>query len=156
MPYRATIGKLIVCAQQPMVVYADMCADLMHAGHVNMLKTAKQFATRMNMPLLVGVHSSESIASYKRKPILSLQERTAMLHACKYVDTVLENAPLVITKEFMTEHNIQLVVHAHNEDDTAYDTMYAVPIQLGRFQRLNYTDSISTTEIIQRCKDSQA
>jgi len=136
-----------------MVVYADMCADLMHMGHVRMLQTAKDLACKMNMPLMVGVHGSESIATYKRVPILSLEERLSMVAACRYVDEVLANAPLIITKEFMTKHNIQMVVHAHKEGDLTYNEMYKVPILMGRFQRLNYTDSISTTDIIQRCKN---
>lgn len=62
----------------------------------------------------------------------------------------------------MNEYSIDLVVHAHDEGDTRYDKMYAVPINLGKFKRLDYTKSISTTEItintspcsLERCKYS--
>lgn len=53
----------------------------------------------------------------------------------------------------MNEHSIDLVIHAHDEGDTRYDEMYAVPVNLGKFKRLDYTKSISTTEIIQRIID---
>ena len=43
-------------------VYLDMCADLFHWGHVNMLKNAKSMGDR----LVVGIHSDETIRSYKR------------------------------------------------------------------------------------------
>ena len=43
-----------------------------------------------------------------------------------------------------------MVVHAHDEDDTRYNEMYNVPMKLGKFKRLDYTTTISTTEIMQR------
>lgn len=138
-----------------MVVYVDMCADLMHIGHVRMLKAAKEIATELHTTLLAGVHSSDAVASYKRRPILTLHERVGMVQACRYVDNVVENAPLIIDKEFMSIHDITLVIHAHDKDDTSYDKMYAVPIEMKCFMRLDYTDSISTTDIIKRIRTTQ-
>ena len=43
-------------------IYTDMCADLFHWGHVNMLKRAKGLGDK----LIVGIHSDEAIKSYKR------------------------------------------------------------------------------------------
>ena len=50
-------------------VYVDMVADLFHYGHVNFLRQAKSHGDF----LLVGVHSDETVESYKRKLPLTLE-----------------------------------------------------------------------------------
>ena len=130
-------------------VYLDMCADLFHWGHVNMLKNAKAMGDR----LVVGIHSDETIRSYKRDPIMNMDERIKVVEACKYVDEVIPDAPLVITEEYLKKHNINLVIHGHSEEEKEkYNFMYKVPYELGMFKRVDYTEGISTTEIIQRLK----
>ncbi|MET8689202.1 adenylyltransferase/cytidyltransferase family protein [Streptomyces sp. NPDC004732] len=70
-------------------VYADMVGDLFHPGHVALLRAARDFGER----LIVGVLSDEVVATYKRRPIMTLAERVAVIEACRYVDEVLPNAP---------------------------------------------------------------
>ena len=132
-----------------MIVYADMVGDLFHLGHIKLLQRAKALGDI----LIVGVNKDEDVESYKRTPTLTLEERTQVIQACRYVDKVISPGPLYLTEEFMNEHSIDLVVHAHEEGDTRYDEMYAVPVKLGKFKRLDYTKSISTTEIMQRIID---
>ena len=50
-----------------------MVADLFHYGHVNFLKKASSHGDF----LLVGVHADEEVMTYKRRPILSMEERVA-------------------------------------------------------------------------------
>jgi len=124
-----------------------MCADLFHYGHVNLLKKAKQ----QGRNLIVGIHSDQTIESYKRKPIMTMDERIAVVEACRYVDRVIPNAPLVITEDYMKNNRIDLVVHAHpEEEDEKYQKMYSIPTKQGKFRRLGYTPTISTTSIIGR------
>jgi len=130
-----------------MRVYVDMVGDLFHYGHVELLKNAKALGDY----LIVGVHSDEACASYKRKPVMNMRERISVIRACKYVDEVVEDAPLVITQSYITEHNIEKVCHAHDiSEHDKYAWMYKVPSELGIFKRLPYTSSISTTDIIKR------
>jgi glycerol-3-phosphate cytidylyltransferase len=59
--------------------------DLLHAGHVLMLKEAKEQCNY----LIVGVQSDPSIDRLqKNKPIQSYKERLIMVKAIKYVDEV--------------------------------------------------------------------
>ena len=60
--------------------------DLFHAGHIMMLKEAKQHCDY----LLVGLQTDPTIdrPNTKNKPIQSLFERFVQLQACKYVDEV--------------------------------------------------------------------
>ena len=60
--------------------------DLLHAGHVLMLKEARTFACDY---LIVCLHSDPSIErSHKNSPVQSLEERYIQLEAVKYVDEI--------------------------------------------------------------------
>lgn len=128
-----------------------MCADMLHYGHVRCLQTAKKIASQTGLLLVVGLHSDETIRSYKRSPILTQEERAEVVKAIRYVDKVLLDAPLSITQAYMEDNNISLVAHAHEEGNTSYDADHAYPISTGKFVRLNYTQGISSTDIIARC-----
>lgn len=61
--------------------------DLLHAGHMLLLKDAKSICNI----LYVGLHTDPTIdRPEKNKPILSLQERRIMLEGIKYVDNIFE------------------------------------------------------------------
>ena len=131
------------------VIYVDMVADLFHAGHVRLLERAKALGDT----LLVGIHDDETVRSYKRTPIMSHAERCAVVGSCRYVDRVIENAPLQVTADFLERHGIDLVVHAHSEsEDDKYAAMFRIPRELGKFRRLDYTPGISTTNILARIR----
>lgn len=87
-------------------VYVDMVGDLFHAGHVSFLRAARSHENW----LIVGVLSDETAASYKRRPIMSLAERVAVIGSCRYVDELVEDAPYELTDEFVEEHDIATVV----------------------------------------------
>ena len=78
-------------------VYVDMVGDLFHAGHVSLLREARRHGDW----LVVGVLSDDTAASYKRRPIMNLAERVAVIESCKYVDEVIEDAPMRVTEEFL-------------------------------------------------------
>ena len=127
-------------------IYADIVGDLLHAGHIEFFKMAKQYGDY----LIIGVLSDEDVASYKRVPILTLQERVAMIKACKYVDEVIVAPPLRLTKEWIQEHQIDLVVHGDDFNKELLMDQYGISIELGIFRSVPYTQGISTTDIIQR------
>ena len=59
--------------------------DLLHAGHIMMLKEIKQRCKY----LVVGLQRNPSIRKGKNKPIQTVEERTIQLQAVKYVDEVI-------------------------------------------------------------------
>ncbi|MDG0865601.1 adenylyltransferase/cytidyltransferase family protein [Candidatus Lucifugimonas marina] len=127
-----------------------MVADLFHYGHVNFLRQASSHGEF----LLVGIHADETVESYKRRPILSMEERIASVEGCKYVDEVVPNAPLEITREWIEKHNIDLIMHGDDVDPEVRDRWYKVPIEMGIYQSVGYTEGISTTELISRIKSA--
>ena len=64
------------------------CFDLLHAGHILMLKDAKKHCDY----LIVGLQIDPTIdrPQEKKKPIQSLKERKIQLEAVKYVDEIIE------------------------------------------------------------------
>ena len=62
------------------------CLDLLHAGHILMLKDSKEQCDK----LIVGLQTDPSIDRplTKNKPIQSLRERKIQLEAVRYVDDI--------------------------------------------------------------------
>lgn len=131
-------------------VYVDMVGDLFHAGHVALLREARRHGDR----LVVGVLSDEVAASYKRRPIMTLAERVAVIEACRWVDEVIAGAPFEVTEEFLDEHRITTVVHGDDLTPEGAAAIYGPAVASGRYVAVPRTDGISTTEIIRRVLDA--
>ncbi len=130
-------------------VYVDMVADIFHYGHVAFLEKARAFGDH----LLVGVCSDETARANKRIPILNMGERVESVAGCRHVDEVLPDAPWVIDLAWIKQHQIDLVVHGDDYSQEQIDSYYGVPLSMGIFRTVTYTPTISTTEIIRRCKE---
>ena len=70
-------------------VYVGMSADVLHNGHINILKEASKLGE-----VTVGVLTDKAIASYKRLPYLTFEERKAVVSAIKGVSTVIAQETL--------------------------------------------------------------
>ena len=130
-------------------VYADMVADLFHYGHIEFLK---QVGT-LGDYVLVGIHADDVVEGYKRTTILNMEERISCVAGCRYVNEVIPNAPLQVDSQWIEKHNIDLVVHGDDMSEEQLRLFYETPMSMGIFRTVSYTKGISTTEIIQRCKD---
>jgi cytidyltransferase-like protein len=127
-------------------VYVDMIGDLFHMGHVELLRAARELGDSV----VVGVISDELAETYKRRPIMTMAERIAVIEACRYVDEVIPDAPLVVTSEFLRVHGIALVAHGDDISHEVIDEVYGEPRREGKVRILRYTEGISTTELIGR------
>ena len=69
------------------VVFTNGCFDLLHPGHVDLLRRARALGDR----LIVGINSDRSVRALKgpRRPVQSEQERVAVLSALRYIDQVI-------------------------------------------------------------------
>lgn len=71
-----------------LVVYTGGTFDLLHSGHVNFLKRCSELGS-----VVVALNTDEFIAEYKGKPpVMSYEEREAVLLGLRYVDEVTPNA----------------------------------------------------------------
>ena len=136
-------------------IYVDGIWDCFHMGHVLHFKDIKEL-NNTNNHLIVGVISDKDASNYKREPIYSEQNRAILVKSCKYVDEVIENAPLVMTEEFINKHNIDLICHGflNKIDAEKQSEFFKIPIKLNKFRAVNYHSGISTTDIINKIKNN--
>jgi len=137
---------LKACDKKPVRVYADMVGDLFHAGHVEFFKKARAFGD----VLVVGILSDDSVEEYKRRPVLTMEERGKVIGACRFVDEVILNPPLRPTKEWLKEHQIDYVIHGDDFSKELLEDQYGSSLDLGIFRMVPYTPGISSTQIIKR------
>ena len=71
------------------LVYVGMCADLIHHGHLNIIKEAKKYGE-----VVVGLLTDSAIASYKRLPALSYEERKIVVENIVGVSKVIPQITL--------------------------------------------------------------
>ena len=156
-----------------MRVYVPMIGDLFHAGHVQLLKKAKQVAEVELQKLLeqsdekwgqaqeasrtktfrriiadtaviVGVIGDEEATKYRRRPILSINERIEVIGGCRFVDEVVVNAPIATTLSFMREHSLDFVVHGDDLSDVGKQRFYGEVLAAGRYREVSASSGMST------------
>ncbi|XP_021724989.1 ethanolamine-phosphate cytidylyltransferase-like [Chenopodium quinoa] len=132
-------------------VYMDGCFDLMHYGHANALRQAKALGDE----LVVGVVSDEEIMANKGPPVLSMEERLALVGGLKWVDEVIPNAPYEITEQFMKtlfkEYKIDYIIHGDDPCLLPDGTdAYALAKKAGRYKQIKRTEGVSSTDIVGR------
>lgn len=135
-------------AERPNVrLFTAMVADLFHFGHVNFLREARKLGDH----LTVGVISDERAAGYKRTPVMTFEERAAVVAGCRYVDAVMK-LDTNVTDEFMRAHRFDYRIYAvasDEEEERNFATLWK-DMDRSYFRRIPYTPSISTTQIIGR------
>jgi rfaE bifunctional protein nucleotidyltransferase chain/domain len=82
------------------IIFTNGCFDILHIGHVRLLKYAKSLGKK----LIVGLNSDESIKRLKGydRPVNKLEYRKEVLESIKYVDEVkifTEDTPYNLIKE---------------------------------------------------------
>jgi len=139
------------------IVYSFVCADLPHWGHVLHLKKARELGDI----LIVGVLDDDTIETYKRRPIMPLEERMKMMSQIKGVDLVipqlLKKYPLenlkVLHKLFPNDKI--LCVHADDWERGEFTAEIEFLESIGGELRLlpYYHGASSTTKIIEKMKE---
>ena len=91
--------------KKKIIGFTCSCFDLLHAGHILMLKDAKDQCDY----LIVGLQTDPTIdrPKTKNKPIQSLKERKIQLEAVKYVDKIIT---------YSTEDELYLLLQKINPD----------------------------------------
>ena len=86
--------------KEQVIVFTNGCFDIIHSGHLDLLKEARSYGDK----LIVGLNSDKSISKLKgpERPIIGQSERKKILLALKYVDEVIifnEENPLKLIKK---------------------------------------------------------
>ena len=115
--------------------------DLLHLGHLNILRRARE----MGDELFVGLSSDElNFSKKKRNPIYSYGDRKEILESLRCVDFVFKEESLEKKLDYLREHKADLFVMG-NDWEGRFDFCQSVcPVVY-----LPRTPSISTTELIE-------
>lgn len=118
--------------------------DLLHYGHINILKKSKNLGDY----LIVGLSSDEFNASKGKKSVMSYEERKEILDNIKYVDEVIKESNWEQKIEDIVKNDVDVFVIGDDwKGKFDYLSEYCEVVYLPR------TKSISTTllkEILQK------
>ena len=127
-------------------VYVGLSADILHEGHINILKIASQYGN-----VIVGLLTDEAIASYKNIPYLDFKKRKIVVENIKYVTKVIPQHTL----DYVENLNLikpNYVVHGDDwksgvQKKTRDRVIKTLKKWSGKLIEPKYTKNISSTEI---------
>jgi phosphoenolpyruvate phosphomutase / 2-hydroxyethylphosphonate cytidylyltransferase len=125
-------------------VYVGMSADLIHPGHLNVLKKANELGR-----VIVGLLTDEAIASYKRLPYLSYDQRREIILNLKGVDEVVPQETLDYSIN-LRKYKPDYVVHGDDwkagvQKSTRHKVIETLAEWDGLLVEVPYTAGISST-----------
>ena len=122
--------------------------DLFHAGHIMMLKDAKEQCDY----LIVGLQTDPTIdRAEKNKPVQSVFERFVQLDACKYVDEVVVYATEKELLDILQSYDIDVRIIGEEYEDKGFTGKH-LPMEVYYNKRRH---SFSTTELRKRVKEAE-
>ncbi len=127
-------------------VYVGMSADLVHPGHINVLKQAAELGD-----VTVGLLTDAAIASYKRLPHMTFDQRREVVENLKAVDRVVAQESLDYVPN-LREYQPDIVVHGDDwktgiQRATRQRVIDALAEWGGELVEVPYTEGISSTQL---------
>lgn len=126
--------------------------DMCHLGHMELFKKIFNSFAPHEIKLIVGVHNDLSCSQYKRLPIINELIRYRTVELCKYVDSVIPNCPLIITKEFIQLNSIDVVIIGEEYKNAGDKKWYPGAFELNNYKYIERFDEISSSDIIKKIK----
>lgn len=131
------------------IIYIGMSADIIHHGHINILKEASKYGL-----VIVGLLTDSAIKSYKRDVIIPYINRLKVIESIKYVHQVVKQDTLSYVDNL---RNIKPKYVMHGDDwsigvqkDTRNEVLNTLKEWDGILIEIPYTKGISTTDIIRK------
>jgi len=127
-------------------VYVAMSADLLHHGHMNVLKKAQELGD-----ITVGLLTDEAIANYKRLPFLTFEQRKEIVENIKGVVDVIPQESLDYTSN-LRKIKPDYVVHGDDWQRGVQKKIREMVIETlkewgGKLVEVPYTSGISSTDM---------
>lgn len=128
------------------IVYVGLAADIVHEGHINILKTASKLGY-----VIVGLLTDKAISSYKKLPYFDFNQRKIILENMKYVNEVIEQKTLDYVENLkMVKPNY--VVHGDDwkagiQKKTRDRVIKTIKKWGGKLIEPKYTKNISSSQI---------
>lgn len=133
-------------------VYIGMSADLLHPGHLNIINKAAEYGK-----VTVGLLTDKAIASYKRLPYMSFEQRKIVLENVKGVHAVVPQDTLDYTPNLMALKP-DYVLHGDDwktgvQKETRAKVIDVLKLWGGELVEIPYTQGISSTALNKALKE---
>lgn len=133
-------------------VYIGMSADLIHPGHLNIIKKAAELGE-----VTIGLLTDRAIASYKRVPFMSFEQRREIVESIKGVSHVIPQDTLDYSQNLRFLRP-DYVVHGDDwregvQRDTRQRVIDVLAEWGGELIEVPYTEGISSTSIHKALKE---
>ena len=133
-------------------VYVGMSADLIHPGHLNIITRARELGE-----VTIGLLTDAAIASYKRLPYLSYEQRKAVIENIRGVDRVVPQETLDYVPN-LQQYRPDYVVHGDDwqsgiQAKTRQRVIDALAEWGGELVEVPYTQGISSTGYNQNLRE---
>ena len=121
-------------------IYACFSTDIIHEGHINIIKEAKKYGE-----VIIGVLSDEAMVKFDRFPTIPLEERIRQIKQIREVDKVIiQNT--VSYKENLIKYKPNYVIHGDNWKYNIQQTIRSEVIDLlnewnGQLIEIPYTSN---------------
>ena len=133
-------------------VYVGMSADLVHPGHMNILKVAATYGD-----VVVGLLTDKAIASYKRLPYMTFEQRKSVIENIKGVTSVISQETLDY-RDNLEKEKPDFVIHGDDWKEgiqvkTRQQVIDCLAKWGGELVEVEYTEGISSTKLNNLLKD---
>lgn len=133
-------------------VYVGMSADLVHPGHLNVIRKAAELGD-----VTVGLLTDRAIASYKRLPYMAFEQRRQVVENLKGVTRVVPQETLDYVPN-LRKYKPDYVVHGDDwREGVQRNVRQAVIDTLaewgGELVEVGYTEGISSTQLNKALKE---
>lgn len=136
-------------------VYTAISADILHHGHINLIKQASQYGD-----LTVGILTDEVIATYKRLPVLDFEERSFIIENISGVKEVVSQDTLDYTDNLL-KYKPDYVVHG---DDWTNNDLKNIRLNVietlkqwdGQLIEIPYTHGVSVDKLNETVKSASS
>jgi len=134
------------------IVYSYYVLDIVHKGHLLMMKNAKAIAGD-DGKLIVGILTDEAVMEKKERPTLPFEERIELAGAIKYVDIAVAQetySPLPNVKRIKPDILMESASHDEAAIEEAREVMESIN---GKVIVLPYFPSQSSSDIKDKIKE---
>ena len=122
-----------------------MSADILHPGHLNIIKKAQEYGQ-----LTIGLLTDEAISQYKRIPLMNFTQRKTILENIKGISEVVGQNTLDYT-ENLKRYRPDFVVHGDDwkkgvQQETRMRVIKTLEEWGGKLIEVPYTKGVSSTQ----------
>lgn len=141
-----------------MKIYIGMSADLLHPGHLNIINEARKLLdSKGGGELIVGLLTDKAIASYKRLPYMTWEQRKVVVENVKGVTTVVPQETLDYVPNLL-KIKPDYVLHGDDwktgvQSKTRQRIVDVMSEWGGEVIDIPYTEGISSTKLNQVLKE---